>query len=129
MQGQRKGEHGMTAVKPLWPQGTRMVVVLTFLMENWSEGKAPPYSPMTSPPKPGAPDRAGIQWSDYGGRSGIPRLIHIARQHGVSGTVCINARSAERFPDTVRHILAAGFEIAVQRPQGGLDFAPALHRV
>lgn len=96
----------------LWPNNSRIVVVLTFLMENWSEGKAPPYSPMTSPPKPGAPDRAGIQWANYGGRSGIARLMRIAMRHGVSGTVCINGRSAELFPDTIRHIKECGFEIA-----------------
>lgn len=95
----------------------RSTVVLTFLMENWSPGVAPPYSPMTSPPKPGTPDRAGILWSDYGGRSGIARLMRVARQHGVSGTVCINARSAELFPETVRHIVASGFEI------GGHNYA------
>ena len=95
-----------------WPGGARIVVALTFLMENWSEGTAPPYSPMTSPPKPGVPDRAGIQWSSYAGRAGIARLIQVARRHGMSGTVCINARSAELFPDTVKHILAAGFEVA-----------------
>jgi peptidoglycan/xylan/chitin deacetylase (PgdA/CDA1 family) len=99
-------------IRSLWPQNARTVVVLTFLMENWSEGKAPPYSPMTSPPKPGAPDRAGIQWSSYGGRSGIARLIRIAKRHGMSGTVCINGRSAELFPKTVEHIVQAGFEIA-----------------
>lgn len=108
----RRKRKANAAAQPLWPHNARIVVILTFLMENWSEGKAPPYSPMTSPPKPGVPDRAGIQWSNYGGRSGIARLIRIARRHGMSGTVCINARSAELFPETVKHIVKSGFEIA-----------------
>ncbi|MFA7681211.1 MAG: polysaccharide deacetylase family protein [Pigmentiphaga sp.] len=94
------------------PEDIRLTIVLTFLMENWSPGKAPPYSPMTSPPKAGAIDRAGVKWSDYGGKSGMARLAHIARTHGVSGTACINARSAELFPDTVKHLVNAGFEVA-----------------
>lgn len=94
------------------PPDVRLTVVLTFLMENWSEGKAPPYSPMTSPPKPGAIDRAGIRWSHYGGLCGIARLMRIARHHGVSATVCANARSAELFPDTIHHIIDSGFELA-----------------
>ena len=94
------------------PQDVRLTVVLTFLMENWSDGKAPPYSPMTSPPKAGAIDRAGITWSHYGGRSGMARLLRIAHQRGVSATVCANARSAELFPDTIRHIVNSGFELA-----------------
>ncbi len=99
------------------PEFPRITVVLTFLMENWSVGKAPPYSPMTSPPKPGTVDRAGILWANYGGRSGIARLMKIAQRHGVSGTVCINARSAELFPETVRHIVDCGFDI------GGHNYA------
>jgi allantoinase len=108
----RKSGGSVAARKPLWPEDARIVVVLTFLMENWSEGTAPPYSPMTSPPKSGTPDRAGIQWSSYGGRSGIARLMRIAKKYGMSGTVGVNARSAELFPDTVKHIVKAGFEIA-----------------
>jgi len=95
----------------------KAIVVLTFLMENWSPGVAPPYSPMTSPPKAGEIDRAGVLWSDYGGRSGIARLMRIATEHGVCGTVCINARSAELFPETVKHIVTSGFEI------GGHNYA------
>lgn len=94
------------------PATPRLTVILTFLMENWSPGKAPPYSPMTSPPKAGAVDRAGILWADYGGRFGMARLVRTARRHGVFGTACINARSAELFPQTVREIVKAGFEIA-----------------
>lgn len=90
----------------------KLTVVLTFLMENWSEGKAPPYSPMTSPPKAGAVDRAGIHWSNYGGHNGMARLIRVAKHHGVSGTVCANARSAELFPDTIKHIIDSGFELS-----------------
>ena len=106
------GVNPAPAVGKLWPPGVRIVVVLTFLMENWSEGKAPPYSPMTSPPKPGAIDRAGIKWADYGGKSGIARLLRIARKHGVYATVCANGRSAELFPDTIAHIVNSGFELA-----------------
>lgn len=94
------------------PKDVRLTVVLTFLMENWSEGKAPPYSPMTSPPKTGAVDRAGIKWADYGGNSGMARLVRVARNHGVYGTVCANARSAELFPRTIKHIVDSGFELA-----------------
>lgn len=96
---------------PATAQFPRITVALTFLMENWSEGTAPPYSPMTSPPKAGEIDRAGIEWSTYGGLSGMARLIRIATRHGVRGTVCVNARSAELFPDTLRHAVASGFDV------------------
>ena len=72
----------MSQFESIWPDGARIVVVLTFLVESWSEGKAPPYSPMTSPPKPGALDLAGIQWSEYGPRAPSTRTPHPERAEG-----------------------------------------------
>ena len=96
----------------IWPDGKRIVVVLTFLLESWSEGKAPPYSPMTSPPKPGATDLTGIQWSEYGARAGAYRLMRLAKQHKLPATFCVNARVAELFPAVIRQIVSSGFELA-----------------
>jgi peptidoglycan/xylan/chitin deacetylase (PgdA/CDA1 family) len=96
----------------LWPDASRIVVALTYLVESWSEGKAPPYSPMTSPPKPGALDYAGITWSEYGARAGAYRLMRIAKKHSVPATFCVNARVAELFPAVVQQIVASGFELA-----------------
>ena len=102
----------MSQFESIWPDGARIVVVLTFLVESWSEGKAPPYSPMTSPPKPGALDLAGIQWSEYGARAGAYRLMRLAKQHGLPATFCVNARVAELFPAVIRQIVSSGFELA-----------------
>ena len=50
-----------------WPHGKRIAVLVTVLLENWSDRAAPSYSPMTTPLKPGTYDRAGVTWSQYGG--------------------------------------------------------------
>jgi peptidoglycan/xylan/chitin deacetylase (PgdA/CDA1 family) len=102
----------MSTVEALWPNNSRTVVALTFLVESWSEGKAPSYSPMTSPPKPGALDYAGITWSEYGARAGAYRLMRIAKKHDVPATFCVNARVAELFPQVVEQVVACGFELA-----------------
>ena len=102
----------MSAMQSLWPNNSRTVVALTFLIESWSEGKAPPYSPMTSPPAPGALDYAGITWSEYGARAGAYRLMRLARKHAVPATFCVNARVAELFPGVVEQVAACGFELA-----------------
>lgn len=96
----------------IWPDGIRTVVVLTFLVESWSEGKAPPYSPMTSPPRAGARDLAGITWSEYGARAGAYRLMRLARDRNLPATFCVNARVAELFPEVIKAIVAGGFELA-----------------
>jgi len=53
-----------------WPDHKKLAVLVTVMFEVWSDGKAPPYSPMTTPLKPGTPDLLGISWSRYGGRTG-----------------------------------------------------------
>jgi len=60
-----------------WPNNERMAVLVTVMFEVWSEGKAPPYSPMTTSLKPGTPDLLGISWSQYGGKTGVWRFIKI----------------------------------------------------
>jgi peptidoglycan/xylan/chitin deacetylase (PgdA/CDA1 family) len=102
----------MSTTPSIYPNGARIAVALTFLVESWSEGKAPPYSPMTSPPRPGALDLTGIQWSEYGARAGAYRLMRLAKEHGLPATFCVNARVAELFPAVVRQIVESGFELA-----------------
>lgn len=102
----------MQASTSIYPNGARIAVALTFLVESWSEGKAPPYSPMTSPPRPGTTDLTGIQWSEYGARAGAYRLMRIAKDHGLPATFCVNARVAELFPAVVKQIVASDFELA-----------------
>ncbi len=102
----------MSSGTSLWPNNARIVVALTFLVESWSEGKAPPYSPMTSPPRAGALDLAGITWSEYGARAGAYRLMRLARDRKLPATFCVNARVAELFPEVIKSIVEGGFELA-----------------
>ena len=96
----------------IWPDNARTVLVVTVVVENWSEGKAPTYSPMTTTPKPGVIDRAGVAWSQYGGRAGAWRLLRILDEHKIPSTFCMNARSAEIHPDLTKQIVASGHEVA-----------------
>ncbi len=89
-----------------WPNNERIAVLVTVMFEVWSEGKAPPYSPMTTALKPGTPDLLGISWSQYGGKTGIWRFMKILDE------VCLNAKGAELFPEAVKQLHARGHEIA-----------------
>jgi len=95
-----------------WPNGARVAVMPTVMFETWPEGKAPPYSPMASPLREGVVDRQGISWAEYGGRTGMWRLLEIFEKAGVKSTVCANARAVERYPEPVKAFHAAGHEIA-----------------
>src|SRR5918994_170947 len=95
-----------------WPGNYKMAVMITVMFEVWSEAKAPPYSPMTTALKPGTPDLLGISWSQYGGRTGVWRLMRILEECDVRRTVCLNARCAEDFPDAVKQLHDHGHEIS-----------------
>lgn len=95
-----------------WPDGARLCVVITVLVENWSDGKAPSYSPMTTPLKAGTYDLAGVHWQQYGGRAGAWRILKILERHGLPATFACNARSLELYPRLGPAIVKAGHEVA-----------------
>jgi len=94
-----------------WPDGKRIAVGVTVMLETWSEGKAPPYSVQASPPKAGVVDLAGIAWGSYGGKVGVYRLINLLKAHGIHGTFCINGRCAEIYPEAVAQIVKSGHDV------------------
>jgi allantoinase len=95
-----------------WPDGKRIAVAVTAMLETWSEGKAPPYSVQASPVKAGVIDHAGIAWGSYGGKVGVYRLINLFRENGIRGTFCVNGRCAELYPEAVGEIVKCGHDVA-----------------
>ena len=95
-----------------WPNNARLVVLPTVMFESWSEGKAPPYSPMTTSLKPGTVDRLGISWAEYGGKTGIRRIMRVLDEFAVRATVCISGKAAEQFPEAARELHKKGHELA-----------------
>ena len=91
----------MTSTTYSWPDGKRIAVAVTAMLETWSEGKAPPYGVQASPIKAGVDrprrHRLGQLW-----RQGRRVADHRSAQpHGIRGTFCVNARCAEIFPEAV----------------------------
>ncbi len=94
-----------------WPGGKRIAILVSVLLENWSEGRSPTYFPRTTPLKPGAIDHGGIEWSHYGGREGVWRLLRVLDRAGVKATLFANALSIELYPHAARAALAAGHDL------------------
>ncbi len=94
-----------------WPNGARIAVVVTCLLENWSEGKGPPFTVQTTALKPGTPDRASMTWGTYGGRAGAWRLLKILDENKVPATFAANAHALELNPEAARQIVKSGHEI------------------
>ncbi|MBM3526757.1 MAG: hypothetical protein FJX62_01575 [Alphaproteobacteria bacterium] len=95
-----------------WPEGKRVAVAVSVLLETWSEGKSPSYFPRTTPLPPGSKDVAGINWSRFGGNEGIWRLARNLKDVGVSATLFCNGHSAEVWPEAVTAFAKAGHDVA-----------------
>ena len=110
----QNNEMGMEMPKEAfaWPQGKRVAVVVSVLLETWTEGKSPSYFPRTTPLAHGQKDVAGINWSRFGGNEGIWRLTRILKETGVPATLFCNGRSAEVWPEAVAAFAGAGHDVA-----------------
>jgi peptidoglycan/xylan/chitin deacetylase (PgdA/CDA1 family) len=95
-----------------WPNGARIAVAVTCLLENWSGDKGPPFSVQTTALKPGTHDRAAMTWGTYGGRAGVWRLLKILDANEVPATFVANAHSLELAPEAAAQMLKSGHEIA-----------------
>jgi len=100
------------ATLPPWPNGAKIAVMLTVMYESWPEGKGPPYGPMASALKEGTLDLQSIAWANYGGRTGVWRLIRMFEKFGIQATFAANAVSIERFPEAAKELVRQGHEIA-----------------
>lgn len=97
---------------PLWPGNKRVAVAINVDLEIWSEGRAPDYSVQSSSLKPGTISHGAIAWSQYGGKTGIWRVLRMLERHGVPATFSVNAKCAEAYPAAVKQIVKSGFDIA-----------------
>src|SRR5215469_7776150 len=95
-----------------WPGGKRIAVAVAVMYEAWSEGKAPQYSVQTTSLRPDTVNLSGITWAEYGGRTGVYRIIRPLDRHGIKGTFATSARAAELFPESIKAIVASGHDVA-----------------
>jgi peptidoglycan/xylan/chitin deacetylase (PgdA/CDA1 family) len=94
-----------------WPGDRRVAVVFNVAYEAWSDGKPPGISPMGNPLPSGAFDSNALSWGSYGSERGIERLMDVLARTKIRSSVMTSGILAQRFPETVRAIAAAGHEI------------------
>jgi peptidoglycan/xylan/chitin deacetylase (PgdA/CDA1 family) len=94
-----------------WPGGRHVAVVFNVAFEGWSDGTAPGIGPMGNPLPAGVFDTNALSWGWYGLARGIDRLLRVLDQAGMRASVMVSGVFAERAPDKVRAIAAAGHEI------------------
>jgi len=88
----------------MWPDGKRCAAAFTFdfdAEEAWIADD------------PANADRPGVlSQGTYGAKVAVPLILDLLREHGIRATFFVPGRVAERHPDRVEAIVAAGHELA-----------------
>jgi peptidoglycan/xylan/chitin deacetylase (PgdA/CDA1 family) len=107
-------------VRIKWPNGARLAVNFTGNLEAWTEAPDPKMrrtrhvggsAPLTADDLRCQYDFRTASENDYGGRTGVWRILRILEKYGVKGSFNINGLSAIRYPEAVKKIHADGHEI------------------
>lgn len=94
-----------------WPGGKRLAVFFRVAFEGWSDGHWPGVGPMGNPLRPGVQDLNAIGFAEYGHRRGIFRALDVLARHDLQATMMVSGVMAERHPEIVQQIAAAGHDI------------------
>jgi peptidoglycan/xylan/chitin deacetylase (PgdA/CDA1 family) len=95
-----------------WPNGARIAVAVCVLFEAWSDEAWPAGQAQRASVRPGVRDNQAISWGEYGGRSGVWRLIRILDECRVPATFACSARCAELYRDAIERMVRSGHDIA-----------------
>lgn len=98
-----------------FPNGAFVAVTVQLALEAWSENVASGSVLGTSLSQKaierGIPDFATTSWQDYGGRTGMWRILDVLNSHGVSASCSISALAAQKWPELVKTIAQSGHEV------------------
>ncbi len=107
-------------IKIQWPNGARLAVTLVGNLEAWTETPDPNIrrtrhvggsNPITAEEVRCKYDFRTASENDYGGRSGVWRILRILEKQELQASFNINGLAAVRYPEAVKKIHAAGHEI------------------
>lgn len=89
-----------------------LAVSVSVMLEGWDEDGAPGIGPMGNPLRAGVYDTQGRSWSDYGPKAGAWRLLDILSAEKVRAVFYVSGIVAERYPELMMAIVAAGHAVA-----------------
>jgi peptidoglycan/xylan/chitin deacetylase (PgdA/CDA1 family) len=107
------------------PDGLRLIIWPVFSLEHWDISR-PMARTVISPPQgqPMLPDHPNWSWHEYGMRVAFWRIKRMFEALKIIPTVAINGRTCETYPQVIRAVADAGWEINAH----GYDQIP-MHKV
>jgi hypothetical protein len=95
-----------------WPEGRRLAVSISVMLEGWSDGAAPGIGPMGNVLQAGTLDLQARSWAEYGVHEGAWRLLDVLAAAEVCAVFYVSGIVAERQADLLRAIVDAGHPVA-----------------
>jgi peptidoglycan/xylan/chitin deacetylase (PgdA/CDA1 family) len=95
-----------------WPADKPLALSVSVMLEGWTDEAAPGIGPMGNPLKAGVLDLQARSWAEYGPKVGAWRLLEILERLNIRSVFYVSGILAERYPDLIRAIAAAGHGIA-----------------
>jgi allantoinase len=88
-----------------WPNQAKIAMTVNLAMEAFQF-----KSQYTQEGRPGRVDHFSLSYARYGAKSGIYRILDLLDESGLKGSMSINGRAAELYPDQIRAVTDAGHE-------------------
>ena len=107
-------------IKIQWPNGARMAIALAGNLEAWTESPNPKHrrthhvggsNPIKEDDVVSLYDCRTASENDYGGRTGVWRVLRILDKYGVKASFNTNALCIHRYPEAVKAVHGRGHEI------------------
>ena len=95
-----------------WPAEHPLAISVSVMLEGWADDSAPGIGPMGNPLKPGVLDLQARSWADYGPKAGARRILDLLAGADTKAVFYVSGLLAERHPDLMRAIAAAGHVVA-----------------
>jgi len=87
----------------VWPESKKMAVVLSFDLDAESLWTARDPKNLERP--------VTLSQGEYGPRAGMPRILRLLKKYDLKATFFVTGWAMEKYPETVRDIVAGGHEI------------------
>jgi peptidoglycan/xylan/chitin deacetylase (PgdA/CDA1 family) len=89
-----------------WPGGARIAFSVNTALEAFRF-----KSQYSHDPRANRTDHFSLSFAEYGGRAGVWRILDFLDEAGLKGSMSINGRAAELYPEAVRAVSADGHEV------------------
>ncbi|HTR83689.1 MAG TPA: polysaccharide deacetylase family protein, partial [Reyranella sp.] len=95
-----------------WPKDRPLALSISVMLEGWTDDSAPGIGPMGNPLRAGVLDLQARSWAEYGPKVGAWRILEALARQKVRAVFYVSGILAERHPDLMKAIVAAGHVVA-----------------